>query len=144
MPQQKVPIDIKIVTTIFDKGAADSIAIQTTGLKYEKNHAIFFTYEETLEHGGNVQTIVKVTEDKAHVLRSGAISMRHMYHRGHVTESTYRSLGQAIAMKTKTDTLLYKYNDRAKSGMLQFGYRLTLAGSDVGRYRMILTFTEVE
>ncbi|KIQ93806.1 putative beta-barrel protein ywiB [Anoxybacillus thermarum] len=138
-----IPIQLKQVTEIRDGARKEIVVIEANGLYYLKGDATYVTFEETHE-GETIKNVVKIANDEVVVLRSGAISMRHTFRKQSETIGTYESPMARWEMKTKTEQVLYQYNEKTKKGQLFFSYILHLSGKHVGRHAVTISFKEAK
>ncbi|WLR50755.1 DUF1934 domain-containing protein [Bacillus tianshenii] len=143
MTDTKQPIEVKLVTEIRDSAQRETIAIESSGMKYMKNDALFLTFDEEIEGAGKVKTIMKLNEQELYIMRSGAVSMRQTFQKGEETSGVYQSPYGAMQMKTNTERISYQFDERSKKGKLDIAYRLSMQGEEAGRHRLTLTFKEV-
>lgn len=136
-----IPIQLKQVTEIRDGLRKETVVLETNGLYYLKGDTVYLTFEEKYE-GKTVKNVLKITGDEVVVLRSGAVQMRHTFRKHEETVGTYENSAARWPMKTKTEQVLYRYNEKAKKGQLFFSYILQLADQHVGRHTMTITFKE--
>jgi uncharacterized beta-barrel protein YwiB (DUF1934 family) len=140
--QAGTPIRLKQVTEIRDGLRKETVVLEANGLYYLKGNHVYLTFEEEQEYG-KIKNIVKIRDDEVVVLRSGAIQMRHTFQKNKETIGTYESIAGQWTMKTKTEQVLYRYNEKAKKGELFFSYILQLENEQVGRHAITITFKEV-
>ncbi|SFA39580.1 Uncharacterized beta-barrel protein YwiB, DUF1934 family [Anoxybacillus pushchinoensis] len=137
------PIQLKHVTEIRDGARKEIVVVEANGLYYLKGDVTYVTFEEMYE-GETIKNVVKIMADEVVVLRSGAISMRHTFRKQSETIGTYESPMARWEMKTKTEQVLYQYNEKAKKGKLFFSYILHLSGKHVGRHAVTMSFKEAK
>lgn len=135
------PIRIKQVTEIRDGSRKETVAFETNGLYYIKGDTVYLLFEELYE-GQTVKNVLKIHGEEVVVLRSGAVQMRHTFRKREETVGTYETSAARWSLKTKTDEVRYKYNEKAKKGQLFFAYILHLAEHYVGRHTVTIIFRE--
>lgn len=75
------PIQIQLTSVIRSfEGETDKYEMWLEGQLTEKRDAHYIRYTEEQE-GGSIKTIIKITEDAALIMRSGAVTMRLPLHR---------------------------------------------------------------
>ncbi|MGX1901306.1 DUF1934 domain-containing protein [Thermolongibacillus altinsuensis] len=135
------PIYLKQVTDIRDGLRKETVVFETNGLYYVKGSAVYLTFEENQEVG-KVKTVVKIKDREVMVLRSGAIHMRHVFRERDETTGSYQTSFGSWTMKTKTDHIEFRYNEKTKKGKLFLSYILEMQHEQVGRHTMTITFRE--
>jgi uncharacterized beta-barrel protein YwiB (DUF1934 family) len=135
------PIHLKQVTDIRDGFRKETVVFETNGLYYVKGSTVYLTFEEEQEVG-KVKTVVKIAGKEVTVLRSGAVHMRHVFRKSEETVGNYQTPLGNWTMKTKTDNIEFRYNEKTKKGQLFLSYILELQNEQVGRHAMTITFRE--
>ncbi|GGE82289.1 DUF1934 domain-containing protein [Priestia taiwanensis] len=139
--QKGLPIKLKFVTEIRDGKRKETVAFDTNGLYYEKGKNRYLTFQEPHEQG-EIKTIVKMYDDEVLIMRSGVVSMRQVYKKGHWTQGTYQNTLGQFSMDTKTDNVLVQWSEKTKKGSLFVTYQLLLQGNEAGRYTITINFKE--
>lgn len=132
-------VKIKVKTTIWNDGEKETSELTTFGRYYEKGKSIFLQYEEFLEEG-SVKSIVKVSEQEALILRSGAINMRMVFVTNKSLAGRYDTPYGTMGIETRTKRLAYK--KEASFGTVEIFYELHMQGSLAGTYQLELSFEE--
>ncbi|MGM9985896.1 MAG: DUF1934 domain-containing protein [Bacillaceae bacterium] len=135
----KEEVSIKFVTEIRDRQRKENVSFTTTGTFYQKQGNAYLTFQEPVEEG-EIQTIIKIKEDEALIMRSGQVSMRNVYRRQCETKGTYQSSAGTFEMTTKTDAFQFAYDEKKKRGKLFFSYTLMLQEQHTGRYTITIMF----
>ena len=137
------PIHLKHVTEIRDGFRKETVAFEADGLYYLKGDTVYLTFKED-QNAGSVKTVLKISGRELTVLRSGAVNMRHIFRKSEETVGSYQSpLGELI-MKTKTNNIEYRYNEKAKKGQVLLSYVLWLQGEQAGTHTITITFREAQ
>ncbi|TFE04183.1 DUF1934 domain-containing protein [Jeotgalibacillus salarius] len=135
------PVSIHLTTVITQPdGSKEELSLQSEGEWIEKNNIHYLKYEEHQE-AGTVRTIVKMEEDSAVILRSGAIKMRLAFRRGDKMMSSYESEHGTLSLITDTKSYDHTTPD-PENGRFQITYGLEMQGSSVGTYNMTIDYKE--
>jgi len=135
------PIRLKHVTEIRDGSRTETVAFEANGLYYLKGDTVYLMFKED-QDAGSIKTVVKISEKEVTVLRSGAVSMRHVFQKNRETTGSYESPLGRFTMKTKTNNIEYRYNKKAKKGQVLLSYILWLQGEQVGTHTITIIFRE--
>jgi len=138
-----IPVKIHLNTTIDHGGEAENYELTLFGEYYQKDQAAFLKYEELLQEG-SIQTVVKVKEREALILRSGSIKMRLAFDLENEKAGSYEGEYGTLLLTTKTKSLQSKKAESGPlSGQFILKYDLKMQGSIVGTYKMVLDYKEV-
>ncbi|MBB2479109.1 DUF1934 domain-containing protein [Bacillus sp. APMAM] len=138
-----IPVKIHLKTTIDHGEEAETYELTLFGEYYQKEQAAFLKYEELLQEG-SIQTVVKVKEQEALILRSGSIKMRLAFDLENEKAGSYEGEYGTLLLTTKTKSLENRKNDSGRlSGKFILKYDLKMQGSIVGTYEMVLEYKEV-
>jgi uncharacterized beta-barrel protein YwiB (DUF1934 family) len=141
--RQMIPVKIHLKTTINHGDEDEAYELMLFGEYYQKEQSAFLKYEEVLQEG-TIQTIVKVKEREALILRSGSIKMRLNFHLEDEKEGSYEGEYGTLLLTTKTKSLENrKMESERLSGQFILKYDLKMQGSTVGTYEMVLDYMEV-
>lgn len=139
--ENSIPVKIKLTTVITQTdGSKEEFALTSTGEWTTKNNIDYLKYEESQEEG-IVRTIVKMEENQAVILRSGALKMRLAFRPGEHMMSTYDSEYGTLSLLTETKKYTYRTPSK-KTGQFYVNYNLEMAGSPVGNYAMTIEYKE--
>ncbi len=83
-------------------GEEEQQEIVTEGEYYVRDGKHFLLYEETLEDGRNVRTLIKDNLDYVEVLKSGYVHTRMRFLEGTYYESEYKTPMGSLSLKTET------------------------------------------
>ena len=137
------PIQLKFVTNIHNGSQKENVAFETNGLYYLKGDTTYLSFVENQDYG-SVRTKVKIKDDEVLILRSGAVSMRHVYRNKEVTHGMYQNPAGNFEMVTRTNNIEYKWYNNSNKGKLFLAYSLQLQGESTGNYAITITFKEEE
>lgn len=105
MKADKKEVSLDIYTLIHEAEQKEENHQQLKGQLYEKENLIYLRYEEELEGIGQVQNTLKIEDEQVKVIRSGAVTMNHLYQLGKTTKGVYRSPLGPLEMETRTTQL---------------------------------------
>jgi uncharacterized beta-barrel protein YwiB (DUF1934 family) len=140
---ESTPVKIHLKTNITIGDDSDSFELVSFGRYYEKGEAFFLKYDEVQEEG-TIHTIVKVTDEQALILRSGAVKMRMLFNEEEEMSGSYESELGTLLLTTKTKKLSHTKNLDKTEGDFNLSYELMMQGSSVGDYEMSINFKEEE
>jgi uncharacterized beta-barrel protein YwiB (DUF1934 family) len=140
---ESIPVKIHLKTNITIGDDSDSFELVSFGRYYEKGDAFFLKYDEVQEEG-TTHTIVKVTDEQALILRSGAVKMRMLFNEEEEMSGSYESELGTLLLTTKTKKLSHTKNLAKTEGDFNLSYELIMQGSSVGDYEMSINFKEEE
>ncbi|WP_425383195.1 DUF1934 domain-containing protein [Rossellomorea oryzaecorticis] len=140
---ESTPVKIHLKTNITIGDESDSFELVSFGRYYEKGDAFFLKYDEVQEEG-TTHTIVKVTDEQALILRSGAVKMRMLFNEEEEMSGSYESELGTLLLTTKTKKLSHTKNLSKTEGDFNLSYELIMQGSSVGDYEMSINFKEEE
>jgi uncharacterized beta-barrel protein YwiB (DUF1934 family) len=138
-----IPVKVHLKTVITSGDEQDSIEFSAFGRYYEKADSIFLKYDEVQDEG-TIRTIVKLSDENALILRSGAVKMRLVFKENEQLNGSYESQIGTLLLLTKTKQLSHKRKNSEKSGEIRLDYQLMMQGSTVGNYEMLITYKEEE
>jgi uncharacterized beta-barrel protein YwiB (DUF1934 family) len=127
-----IPVKINVKTTINNDETFEHVVF---GQYYQKSGSNFLQYEEAVEEG-TVRTIVKVNEEEALILRSGAVKMRLPLQLHKTLKGSYEMPFGRFETTTMTRRMAHNENS------LDILYDFTLQGSLAGTYHLEITFQE--
>lgn len=133
--QNRMPVHIKVYNIIQQGTEKERIEFYTTGEYFQKDEAIYLSYEE--EHDfGRVQSLLKISEDEALLMRSGAVKMRQRFQTDQSTTTNYETPFGTMRLTTRTKSLTWSTNEKQKHGTLKLEYDL-----DLGHEKHVHTLT---
>lgn len=139
--ENSVPVSINLTTLITQSdGSKEELTLTSTGEWITKNNINYLKYEEKQEQG-IVRTIVKMEQNQAVILRSGAVKMRLAFCEGKTMMGSYESEHGTLSLMT--DTIKYIHRTPEKdAGCFHVSYDLVMAENHVGSYAMTIDFKE--
>ncbi len=141
----QLPVKINLTTNIRSGNEEETFELLAFGQYYEKGNSIYLKYDEVQEEG-TVHTIVKLEDERAVILRSGAVKMRLTFQENHDNNGSYESQLGTLLLVTKTEKLVHKQTKDQESsninGRFHLKYELEMQGSIVGDYEMIIQYKE--
>ena len=133
------PIQIQLTSVIRSfEGETDKYEMWLEGQLTEKRDAHYIRYTEEQE-GGSIKTIIKITEDAALIMRSGAVTMRLPLHREVTQTGHYNSPAGEMPLDIHTKQLMHN----KAVGEFSTQYELAISGQTVGLYTLTINYTEV-
>jgi len=137
-----VKIKLKSVIKHADMGSETAV-LHTKGVLYIKEKTHFLRYREEVEGMGSVDHTIKIKEDEALIIRSGAVSMRQPLKIGEGLAGTYTSPYGQMDTVTTLHRCEVDWQDESGMGCLIIGYDLVMQGQAVGRFVLTFTLEEV-
>lgn len=116
--------------------------IELTGSYIAKPQSSYLKYEEQQENGA-VQTTVKMAEDQALIMRSGAINMRLPFTLNEIRLGKYNNGPVELKLYVKTSAIEFKEEPNSSNGRFHVQYQLIDGDAKVGTYEITMTYTEV-
>ncbi|WP_425454708.1 DUF1934 domain-containing protein [Falsibacillus pallidus] len=139
---EQIPVKIELKTKIKHDEQQETYELVAFGRYYQKGKSIYIKYDEIQEEG-TVNTIVKITEGEAVILRSGALKMRLSFIKGNEMNGSYDSPYGTLLLTTRTKELQLDQSSEGKiDGHFDLRYQLLMQGSSVGVYEMNIKFKE--
>nr|WP_285853117.1 DUF1934 domain-containing protein [Sporosarcina luteola] len=129
-------VDVRLQSTIRHVGqAADKHELNAEGTLVEKAGKTYLRFVEDL-NGQQVQTTVKLEEQDALIMRSGAVQMRLPFTQGEIRPGSYGNGPATFDLLVKTTKL--------EVGADKFiaHYELHAEGALLGRHELNITYTE--
>jgi uncharacterized beta-barrel protein YwiB (DUF1934 family) len=136
-----IPVQLYIESTIHAEGEEpEVIRQQLAGRLQIKDEEWVLRYTENTGTADEVRTSVKSLPDQITVVRQGPVSYRQTYRPGETTESIVHT----PAGKTEMDVTTLKYfrERTGEEGLIQFSFLLNMGAQDLGRYQLIIRWTE--
>lgn len=136
-----IPVQLYIESTIHAEGEEpEVIRQQLAGRLQFKDEEWVLRYTENTGTADEVRTSVKSLPDQITVVRQGPVSYRQTYRPGETTESIVHT----PAGKTEMDVTTLKYfrERTGEEGLIQFSFLLNMGAQDLGRYQLIIRWTE--
>lgn len=135
-------VNIKLISTIRPiDGESEGYEMLLTGQLLEKAGSIYLKYEEVQEDK-NIRTTMKLGNEQALIMRTGAVKMRLPLNIMEQQMGHYES--ELGSMPLVIDTKEMTFTKQAGSGNFHVQYDLLMGGQSVGNYTLDITFTEVQ
>ena len=135
---QAIQIQLTSVIRSFE-GETDKYEMWLEGQLTEKRDAHYIRYTEEQE-AGTITTIIKITEDAALIMRSGAVKMRLPLHKKDPQTGHYTSAAGEMPL----DIITKQLEHDTANGEFSTQYELAISGQTVGLYTLKITYTEVQ
>lgn len=140
-PAEQIPVKINVKTDVHQNNENEIYELTVFGRYQKTDSASFLRYEEVVE-AGTVTTTVKITEEGALILRSGALKMRMTFRENQTITGTYQSPYGTLQTEAITKQLEHSYHPHTKEGHLELLYDLIIQGSQAGTYHLTITYKE--
>ena len=135
-------VKIKLLSTIQPiDGQAESYEMWLNGSFVMRAGTPYLRYEEVQEDQ-TIQTTIKLTSERALIMRSGAVKMRLPLNREKQQAGHYHNVFGMIPIETKTHQL--QFNQQAEKGQFIAQYDLLINGASVGNYKLEIDYQEVK
>jgi len=128
-------VRLGIETTVQIDANRERFFSTVTGKMYEKEHTAIIAYEENNE-AGQVNNVVKISGNRAAMIRRGAVATRQSFIVGVETDSVYQTPYGALRATTVTKDLYFHWDQTRKSGVFVVRYDLRLQGNPPGSYTL--------
>lgn len=133
------PIQIQLTSVIrYLESEAEKYEMWLEGHLTEKRGAYYIRYTEEQE-AGSITTMIKITDDTALIMRSGAVMMRLPLQKDVPQAGHYNSDAGQMPLAIDTQALEH---DIAR-GQFTTTYELAISGQKVGSYTLTINYTEV-
>nr|WP_309484824.1 DUF1934 domain-containing protein [Bacillus aquiflavi] len=139
---EQMPVKIKIKTTIWNEEGKNTAEFITFGKYIKKENTAFLQYDEVQEQG-KINTIVKLSNNKLFIMRSGAVKMKLLFRQDKQLSGLYDTPYGKLTMTTLTKRLDYFHDMQKSVGNIELLYDLNVQGSRAGTYHLLITYTEV-
>ena len=139
---KKVKIDIS--TIIIDGEEKEHNAQQQSGELFLKDGKQVLTYEDKLEDGSLVKSLITIQKQKVTISRSGAIKMNQKFMAGQITENVYQHPHGKLHMETYTKTIGQTSSSDPIGGSVDIAYTVKLNGQDERNHTLRLAYNEEE
>lgn len=133
-------VRIKLQSSIQHPGQEKEVhLLDLMGRYIKKAQSSYLKYEQTT-NDENVQTTVKIMDDEALIMRSGAVSMRLPFINNDERPGTYGNGPAAFKLNVKTTALDFTENEA--DGEFEVIYELHADGALLGTYEIKITYAE--
>lgn len=133
MKSEKIPVAIKLETSILDPNGEEKSNASYSGVLRRAEHADVITYDEDFE-GSAIRNLITVKSDTASIKRSGAVGMHQTFQLDGTTENVYRHPHGTLHMETKTEGFFY--GKGPESGVLEIAYTVRLNGQEERKHTL--------
>ena len=138
----KSQVNIKLISTIRPiDGESESQEMWLTGQLLEKAGSLYLKYEEVLEDK-IIRTTMKLGNERALIMRAGAVNMRLPLNIMEQQTGHYDSEFGSMPLVIQTKKMMF--SKQVISGDFHVQYELLMGGQSVGNYTLDITFTEVQ
>ncbi len=135
-------VNIKLISTIRPiDGESESQEMWLTGQMLEKAGSLYLKYEEVLEDK-IIRTTMKLGNERALIMRAGAVNMRLPLNIMEQQTGHYDSEFGSMPLVIQTKKMMF--SKQVISGDFHVQYELLMGGQSVGNYTLDITFTEVQ
>lgn len=143
MPNVEKNVKIKIVSTIRPTdGEQQTYELWLLGSFIKKSDKMYLRYEEIIEDQ-TIKTTVKLNNEDALILRSGAVNMRLPFSTEAKQHGHYDTMYGTLPLQTKTHQLVFEHVEEQNiSGTFHVQYDLIISGQSVGEYKLEIQYTE--
>lgn len=138
---EQIPVKINVKTVVQQNNEQEAYELMVFGRYQKTESASFLRYDEVLEEG-TVTTTVKITDEGALILRSGALKMRMTFQENQTMPGTYQSPYGIMQTEAITKQLEHSFNPLTNEGNLNLLYDLNIQGTKAGTYHLKITYKE--
>ncbi|MEG0259197.1 MAG: DUF1934 domain-containing protein [Lysinibacillus sp.] len=140
--EAKSQVNIKLISTIRPiDGESETLEMWLNGQLLEKAGNTYLKYEEVQEDK-TIRTTMKISEERALIMRAGAVVMRLPLDITEQQIGNYESEFGSVPLLTQTKKLTFERQEA--SGHFYVQYDLVMGEQSVGNYIVDITFTEVQ
>lgn len=135
-------VNINVKTTIFQDGQEEIIEGTAQGDFIQKAQSAYLQYDEISDQG-SIRTILKIAEDEALILRSGAVKMKLPFKLNQKMSGNYEVPFGKFETTTVAKNIDLCYDNN--KGKIDLRYDFSMQGApSVGTYHLEITFQEEE
>lgn len=138
---QQTPVKIHLVTTVRQDGDEEVYEMVVFGRLFHKGQAVYLEYDEVQEDG-TVHSIVKIGDNEATILRSGIVNMRLKFKINERMSGSHVSEVGSLLLTTNAQKIFHEENKDTREGQIQLHYDLSMQGTAVGHYQMVINYKE--
>lgn len=113
--------------------------LHLTGQCIRKAGRFYLKYQE-VQNGNTIQTTIKMGDEDAIIMRSGAVNMRLPFQMEGERQGIYGNGPAAFELIIKTEHL--EFTGSASDGRFSVSYDLLAEGSLLGKYKLTITYSE--
>ena len=138
----KSQVNIKLISTIRPiDGESETIEMWLDGQLINKADSLYLKYEE-MQDDKAIRTTMKLDQERALIMRAGAVKMRLPLNIFEQQMGHYESDFGSMPLATQTKTM--QFSRQGMRGDFHVQYDLLMGGQNVGNYTLDITFTEVQ
>ena len=130
-------VTLRLMITHLLDGESQTSRYEYKAAGMKKADGWLFSYKEEMDDGLLVQTVLKITEEEASLLRQGGIQMKQRYSQGGKTHGLYRSPYGPMTMETLTNRLHIEWH-QSRPIQVEIEYQLWLNEQETGEYKLAL------
>jgi uncharacterized beta-barrel protein YwiB (DUF1934 family) len=135
-------VKINVKTTIFQDGQEEIIEGAAQGDFFQKDKSAYLQYEEMSDQG-SIRTIVKMKQNEALILRTGAVKMKLPFKLNQKKSGSYELPFGKFETTTVAKNIDLCYENG--QGKIDLRYDFSMQGApSVGTYHLEITFQEEE
>lgn len=138
--ENKIPIKLKVKTTIYQDGDRQTTELITFGTLVKKETADFIQYDEVMEEVGTIATTLKLAQDEALILRNGPVKMNLPLQKNKKRFGRYTTPYGIFDLVTQTSRYTYVPNEN--SGIIELLYDLEIQDQPAGQFSLNIEFKE--
>lgn len=136
------PVQVRLHSSIKHPGQdKETHELEATGRYIEKSNSMYLKYEEE-QNGQIVRTTVKMDDDEALIMRSGAVNMRLPFDTERARSGEYGNGPASMKLLVKTNRLEFVGKAQRGDGRFNVAYELHAEGSLLGTYEITITYSE--
>lgn len=137
---QVTDVKIKLSSTIRPlESDVETYEMWLDGQWLQKGDAYYLKYSEQ-QQGQEIRTTIKMNDERALIMRSGAIGMRLPLHLDEQQTGRFETELGSLPLHINTKKLHYTPN--ANDGEFHTQYELIISGEVAGQYMLTIEFTE--
>ena len=127
----------------YENDNQDQVEFLTTGNLYKKNNKYYLKYQEQYQEfsKGEVQTVLKIEENKVTIIRTGAANTQMILEKGKTHTSHYETEEGSYTIGVLSDDVFIDMNE--EKGRLILHYDVMLNNLLASKNQIQLTFEEV-
>ncbi|MFC0525196.1 DUF1934 domain-containing protein [Pontibacillus salicampi] len=144
MSEERIPIQVKLITEIRDKDNKQEIVVEEPGDYIQKGDAYVLRFTEHHEQEQSIDNLVTIRPGKVIVRRTGPVRMHQVFEDKKMTENIYHHPYGTFHMQTTTRSIDHKEADDHLNGSLTIQYDLEMNGQEKQRHQLSLQYKEEE
>lgn len=133
-------VNIQLSSSIGHPGQDEEThELHLTGQCIRKAGRLYLKYQE-VQNGAAIQTTVKMGDEDALIMRSGAVDMRLPFQLEEERQGIYGNGPASFELIVKTERL--EFTEDTSGGRFSVSYNLLAEGSILGTYKLTITYSE--